>query len=175
MYELEEKFLLDNSFHESKIKIPDMVLEHINQIYCGDYRIREVTSDNNIKYWFNKKIKSNIVAGANIEIETEITKDIFDDLYLNKKTELFKYRYKFSYGDFLYDLDQFYYKDVLGNENFYLKVLEIEYPTSEIPSNTIYPDCLMEFILGRFENPSNHKISEMDPKDVFSTVKSNLI
>ena len=162
MIELERKYLLE--FDLKTFKDINRYESVINQYYCEGYRLREITSGDLISYIFTKKIKSNNTPGANIEIETEIDKAIFDDLIQNSTSSLTKVRKSIEEECQNIDIDLFYENNIP-----YLMTMEIEYLHGKSP---VIPSFIADKVILDFTNTSftNHQLSMCSKVKIYEQI-----
>ena len=162
MIELERKYLLE--FDLKAFKDINRYESVINQYYCEDYRLREITRDELTSYIFTKKIKSNNTPGANIEIETEIDKVIFDDLVQNSKSSLTKIRKSIEEVDQHIDIDLFYENNIP-----YLLTMEIEHISGKSP---VIPSFIADKVILDFTNTSfsNYQLSRCSKVKIYEQI-----
>lgn len=146
--ELEKKFLLP--IEKSNLLFDTLSYSEvlIEQSYCNGYRLRCQSTPSSTNFFFNKKIKSNIHKGSNIEMEIEISKEDYEDLYMNRIFNLSKKRKSFQFQEQHIDIDYFY-----QNSNPYLLTMEIEYnPGTEAVIPDLFKDhVLKEFTMSNFD------------------------
>lgn len=124
--EIERKYLvkelpLDYKAYPSK---------HIKQTYVYltdlmDIRIREVINGSEVKYYYTVKINNFGTMPIRREIETEIDKDLYDSLQLDKArntSSINKTRYNYPLGGGLNAEIDFYEDDLEG-----LETIEVEF------------------------------------------------
>ena len=153
-------------------------IEEISQIYLyrdknSTIRIRKMIVNENVEYIYTVKTQGNIETegkiGNKYEIESNISKEFFEELSLNKiGNQINKTRYVIPIkGNLKVEIDV--YHDYL--EGFL--TAEVEFPNEEEANNFIKPQWFGKEI--GYKEFSNGKLSSMNEKEFKSKVSQDLL
>ena len=128
--ETERKFLIELPDTAELINIDGCRELHIVQTYLTDEvgtgaerRVRKVTENGEIRYIFTRK--EHITKMSRIEDEREISRDEYESLYAEAKSELSKTRYAFPFSGKIVEIDVYPY-EIGGDALVGRAVLEVE-------------------------------------------------
>jgi adenylate cyclase len=133
MLEIERRYKLNGEMPKDRIKSQYSIEQVYANINDPSVRIRKITDLNNKETYYHT-VKYSIKKGIREEIETEITKEQYDNIfsYIDKKPVI-KDRYLVDLCDGLVaEIDYFI------DENMY--IVEVEFPDEQTMNNFIKPE-----------------------------------